>query len=105
MVGSLIGLALMNVDAHQINYQTLRRILVSWVTSPGMGFAVSFLVFRLINSMVIKSKNPLYQALRIIPYFFGNIDHGARTRFAPPREPINKWQHLKSNPTYINTCG
>eukprot|EP00471_Norrisiella_sphaerica_P010452 CAMPEP_0184495380 /NCGR_PEP_ID=MMETSP0113_2-20130426/31119_1 /TAXON_ID=91329 /ORGANISM="Norrisiella sphaerica, Strain BC52" /LENGTH=549 /DNA_ID=CAMNT_0026881537 /DNA_START=118 /DNA_END=1764 /DNA_ORIENTATION=+ len=68
MVGSILGLGLLVYPVENLNLLTLGTIMGSWITSPLLGFAISYSIFFVIYHRVLTKPQPVKEARRILPF-------------------------------------
>uniref|UniRef100_A0A7S2TUK9 Phosphate transporter n=1 Tax=Lotharella oceanica TaxID=641309 RepID=A0A7S2TUK9_9EUKA len=71
LVGSILGLGIVTYPVKDLNTFTLMRILTSWVTSPLLGFVISYSIFFVIHRRILTRPQPEREAMRYLPYFYG----------------------------------
>lgn len=67
IVGSMVGFGLVYGGAGAVFWSSLARVISSWVVSPLMGAAVSFLVYKCIRRYVYSALNPGQAAAAAAP--------------------------------------
>lgn len=67
IVGSLVGFGLAYGGANAVFWSSLARVASSWVVSPVMGAAMSFLVYKCIRRFVYSAENPGLAAAAAAP--------------------------------------
>ncbi|KAL5552810.1 hypothetical protein UlMin_040211 [Ulmus minor] len=67
IVGSMVGFGLVYGGAGAVFWSSLARVTSSWVVSPLMGAAVSFLVYKCIRRFVYSAPNPGQAAAAAAP--------------------------------------
>jgi len=68
---ALPGLGFMEMGSDNMNWMTIKKMIVSWLVSPLMGCLVAHLLFRVVVSTVLAKANPVREANRVVPYFSG----------------------------------
>lgn len=71
IVGGMLGFGLIIGGVGIISWDTLGKIVASWVTSPIFGAIGAFLIFKLIVRIIFDSKTPFETAKKFVPYFLG----------------------------------
>jgi len=71
LVGSILGLGVVTYPVEDLNTFTLMRILTSWVTSPLLGFVISYAIFFVIHRRILTRPQPEREAVRYLPLFYG----------------------------------
>jgi PiT family inorganic phosphate transporter len=71
-IGGIIGFALVSPigGVQCIQWASLGKIALTWVTSPLVGAIGAFLVYKLIISLVLKNRHPVFMAKRVVPVGF-----------------------------------
>ncbi|XP_015894666.3 inorganic phosphate transporter 2-1, chloroplastic [Ziziphus jujuba] len=67
IVGSMVGFGLVYGGPGAVFWSSLARVISSWVISPLMGAAVSFLVYKCIRRFVYSARNPGQAAAAAAP--------------------------------------
>ncbi|KAG9446499.1 hypothetical protein H6P81_012627 [Aristolochia fimbriata] len=67
IVGAMVGFGLIHGGVGAVFWSSLARVASSWVISPAMGAAVSFLVYRCIRRFVYSAPNPGQAAATAAP--------------------------------------
>ncbi|KAL2630124.1 hypothetical protein R1flu_014810 [Riccia fluitans] len=67
IVGALVGFGLLYGGTGAVYWKTLLRVVSSWVVSPVMGAAVSFVVYMCIRLFVYSAPNPGQAAATVAP--------------------------------------
>ncbi len=67
IVGAVVGFGCVAVGVNEIEWGEVGKIASSWVVSPLMAGAVSYILFRIILVKVFYKKNPVAAAHRITP--------------------------------------
>lgn len=67
IVGSMVGFGLAYGGANAVFWSSLARVASSWVVSPVMGAAMSFLVYKFIRRFVYSAENPGLAAAAAAP--------------------------------------
>eukprot|EP00743_Colponemidia_sp_Colp-15_P004968 GILK01005354.1.p1 GENE.GILK01005354.1~~GILK01005354.1.p1 ORF type:complete len:436 (+),score=77.19 GILK01005354.1:76-1383(+) len=71
LVGSLVGVGLLVGSTKAVKFNSLLKIISSWVTSPVLGGLVSYSIYRYIHQRILRAKRPAEQAIRYQPLFVG----------------------------------
>jgi phosphate/sulfate permease len=71
LVGALVGVGTVTLGSSAINYTSIIAIVTSWVTSPLLGGAISFIVFSVIHTQILLAENPKTAVARVLPHFYG----------------------------------
>lgn len=67
IVGAMIGFGLVSGGASAVNWSQVTYIVISWVVSPALSAACSFLIFRLIDKLVLSKMDTVHGALKTTP--------------------------------------
>ncbi len=67
IVGSMVGFGLVSGGVSAVNWSQVLFIVISWVLSPVLSAACSFLIFRLIDRLVLSRMDTVNGALRTTP--------------------------------------
>jgi len=68
VVGAIVGFGVIAGGADAINWVKMSKIVASWFISPAMGAVVAYFMFRFISSQILETRNPLLNAIRVVPY-------------------------------------
>lgn len=71
IVGAMAGFGIAAAGLSAVNWMKILIITISWVISPIVGLFVSFLVFKLISSIILHSQRPFRNVKRYGPLFIG----------------------------------
>jgi PiT family inorganic phosphate transporter len=71
IVGAMIGFGIMAGGFSVIHWVKLSGVVLSWVISPLLSMAISFIMLKFIIRFVLSIKNPYEQALKLAPFFIG----------------------------------
>ncbi len=69
IVGAVFGFGLIVGGFHSVQWSTLGKIALSWITSPVLGGIIAFITFRIIQRLIFQADSPGRASLRITPYF------------------------------------
>jgi len=69
IVGAVIGFALVGVGADAVQWGNVSEIAASWVISPGLGGAISFLLMVSIRKLILDTEKPFESAKRWGPAY------------------------------------
>ena len=67
IVGAMIGFGLVSGGVSAVNWSQVIYIVISWVMSPALSAACSFLIFRLIDKLVLSKMDTVHGALKTTP--------------------------------------
>ncbi|CAM6110720.1 unnamed protein product [Calypogeia fissa] len=67
IIGAMVGFGLMYGGIEAVYWQSLARVVSSWIVSPLMGAAVSFIVYMCIRLFVYSAPNPGQAAATVAP--------------------------------------
>ena len=68
IVGAVVGIGALIGGVDAVHWGKIGEIVLSWATSPVTGGILSFVLFRIIDRMIIQNKHPLRQTYRFIPF-------------------------------------
>lgn len=71
ILGAIVGAGLAIGGAGTVHWGMVGTIVLSWVTSPLLGAAIAYGVFRLTRRAILDRENPELHARRLGPFFFG----------------------------------
>ncbi|WP_369819485.1 inorganic phosphate transporter [Thermotoga sp. KOL6] len=69
IVGGMIGFGLVATGFTGINWKTFFFIVLSWIISPLLGGALSFVIFKIISLTIFHTKNPKKSSVFTVPFF------------------------------------
>jgi PiT family inorganic phosphate transporter len=69
IVGAVFGFGLIAGGFHSVQWSTLGKIALSWVTSPVSGGIIAFITFRMIQRLIFQAESPGRASFRFTPYF------------------------------------
>lgn len=69
IVGAVVGFAAVGVSMDAVSWDKVGTIVMSWVVSPLLAGAISFAVFKSIQSLVMNTKEPLKNAMKYGPFY------------------------------------
>ena len=70
IVGAIIGFGSVAFGIEAVAWGKVIQIVLSWITSPLLGGALAFGIFRLIRSLILNQEDPIASARTRGPYFF-----------------------------------
>ncbi len=71
LVGALVGVGTVTLGAQAVNFTSISAIVASWITSPLLGGAISYIVFSVIHTQILMAPNPQEAVDRVLPHFYG----------------------------------
>lgn len=71
LVGALVGVGTVTLGMQAVNFTSISAIVASWVTSPLLGGAISYIVFSVIHTQILMAPNPQEAVGRVLPHFYG----------------------------------
>lgn len=71
IVGAVLGFAIMHGGLFHIKFGQLGAIFSSWLISPILGGAISYMSLRLILRMIIDSHDPIGRSKKFVPIMIG----------------------------------
>lgn len=69
IVGGLVGVGAIMLGLHDIHWQTVGYIAISWITSPAIAGVLAFLLFISIKRTILGNENPFRSAKRYVPAY------------------------------------
>jgi solute carrier family 20 (sodium-dependent phosphate transporter) len=97
MIGSLMGLGFAILPHEIVNTKMLKKIAVSWITSPLVGFTIAYTVFSIIHTQILTRPHPNIEAIRKLPFFYAGT-FSVLTLFMTSNGP------LAIRMTHTNAC-
>jgi PiT family inorganic phosphate transporter len=70
IVGAIVGFGAVGLGVDAVAWGKVGQIVLSWVTSPAIGGALAFVIFRITGRLVLDRPDPERQLLRVGPVFF-----------------------------------
>jgi PiT family inorganic phosphate transporter len=70
IVGAIVGFGAVGLGPDAVQWSKILQIMLSWVTSPVIGGALSYGMFHLIARVILDTEDPLEAARRRGPIFF-----------------------------------
>ena len=70
IIGGIIGIGLVLEVQHQtdlIDWEVVRKVVMSWVASPLLGGIIAFLSFWIVRETILESKNPEERSMWLAP--------------------------------------
>lgn len=70
IIGGIIGIGLVLEVQHQtdlIDWEVVRKVVMSWVASPLLGATIAFLSFWIVRETILESKNPEERSMWLAP--------------------------------------
>ena len=68
IVGAVVGFGVVAGGLDAVHWPKVGSIVMSWVVSPVMGAAISYLLFRFVSIQILDRRNPLLRAQKLVPY-------------------------------------
>ncbi|MGB1989906.1 MAG: inorganic phosphate transporter [Cycloclasticus pugetii] len=69
IVGSIVGFAIVGMSMDAVYWGKLGTIVMSWVTSPLLAGAISYMLFRSVQTIILDTEKPFENAKRYVPYY------------------------------------
>jgi PiT family inorganic phosphate transporter len=71
IVGAIVGFAAVGISVDSVSWSQVGSIVSSWVISPVIAGAISFLLFKSVQSLILNTKHPFDNAKKYVPgYIF-----------------------------------
>ena len=71
IVGAIVGFAAVGISVESVSWSQVSSIVSSWIISPLMAGAISFLLFKSVQSLILNTKHPFDNAKKYVPgYIF-----------------------------------
>ncbi|MBO8161527.1 MAG: inorganic phosphate transporter [Thermosipho sp. (in: Bacteria)] len=71
IVGGMVGFGLAAGGLQIINWGTMLKIIITWITSPLIGGAFAFIIFKFISWSILHRKHPAKAAKYVAPILLG----------------------------------
>ena len=69
IVGAVVGFAIAGIGMEAVKWEKIGQIVASWVVSPLLGGAISFVLMLSIRRLILNSDNPFASAKRWGPFY------------------------------------
>lgn len=69
IVGSIVGFAIVGMSMDAVYWGKLGTIVMSWITSPLLAGAISYMLFRSVQTIILDTEKPFENAKRYVPYY------------------------------------
>ena len=69
IVGAVVGFAVAAIGIEAVNWTKIGQIVASWVISPVLGGAISFILMISIRKLILNTENPFESAKRWGPFY------------------------------------
>jgi len=66
IIGGIVGIGLI-IDADMIDWEVVRKVVLSWVASPLMGGIFAFLTFMMIKKLIFEADDPIARSRWLAP--------------------------------------
>lgn len=71
ILGAIVGVGAVVGGGDAVDWATVGQIVLSWLTSPVLGGVLAFAIFRFTSRAILDYEDPVAQARRVGPFFFG----------------------------------
>ncbi|MBB6063266.1 PiT family inorganic phosphate transporter [Thermosipho japonicus] len=71
IVGGMVGFGLAAGGLQIVNWMTLLKIVITWITSPLIGGAMAYVIFKFISFSILHRKHPAKAAKYVAPILLG----------------------------------
>jgi len=69
IVGAIVGFAAVGIGVDAVHWGKVGTIVMSWVISPALAGAVSYWLFRSVQTFILNRENPFESAKQVVPYY------------------------------------
>ncbi len=69
IVGALVGFSMVGIGMDAVQWGKVGSIVMSWVVSPVLAGAMSFMLFKSVQWLILDKRNPIEQAKRYVPFY------------------------------------
>ncbi|PHQ58665.1 MAG: phosphate permease [Porticoccus sp.] len=69
IVGAIVGFAAVGISVDSVNWGKVGNIVASWVVSPLLAGALSYMLFRSVQKLILTQDDPFMRAKKIIPFY------------------------------------
>jgi PiT family inorganic phosphate transporter len=73
IVGAVAGFGMVSKGFFSIEWMTVGKIALSWVVSPLCGAILAYILFTIINRLILNARDPMRAARRSLPIFAGTV--------------------------------
>lgn len=73
IVGAVVGFGLVSVGVSGVDWDTMGRIVASWIVSPALGGALGFATFLVVRRLVLHQPDPVRASRDVAPYIVGVV--------------------------------
>lgn len=99
VIGAIIGFAAIGISVDSVQWSQIGSIVASWVISPVLAGAISYVLFRSVQRLILNTPDPFTQAKRYVPmYLFLTGFMVAMVTFMKGLKyvgiPLNEWQSV-----------
>lgn len=72
IIGAIVGFAAVGISMEAVKWGKVGSVVASWVIAPVLAGAISFILFRSVQKLILTRADPFVEAKRYIPiYMFG----------------------------------
>ncbi len=69
IVGSLVGVGMVAISPHAIEWRQIIGIVLSWILTPFISGVIAFLLFKSVCKFILNSSDPFQNAKRFVPFY------------------------------------
>lgn len=69
IVGAIVGFAAVGISVDAVHWGKVGNIVASWVVSPILAGAISYALFKSVQSLILSHDDPFARAKRFIPFY------------------------------------
>lgn len=69
IVGAIVGFAAVGISVEAVQWAKVTKIAASWIVSPVLAGAISYFLFRTVQSLILDTDEPFKNAKRYVPMY------------------------------------
>jgi PiT family inorganic phosphate transporter len=69
IVGAIVGFAIVGIGPEAVKWDKIIKVVVSWVISPAVGGAISFILVMSTRKLILDTETPLKNAKKYAPFY------------------------------------
>ena len=69
IVGAIVGFAIVGIGPEAVKWDKIMSVVVSWVISPAVGGAISFILVMSTRKLILDTETPLKNAKKYAPFY------------------------------------
>ena len=69
IVGAIVGFAIVGIGPEAVKWDKIMKVVISWVISPAVGGAISFILVMSTRKLILDTETPLKNAKKYAPFY------------------------------------